>query len=82
MTETKQIINTNFTLVVLELEALVKEGYSVVKTGEGSPYHMIMGNFIVTLTKEIEEVKVEPAAPAPVAVGVEKQGVRQTRPKK
>jgi hypothetical protein len=55
MKETKQIINSNFTLLVLELEEAIKSGYSLVSEGESRPYHAIMGNFILTLEKECEE---------------------------
>lgn len=53
--DTKQIIQSNFTLLVMELEEAIKNGYTVVKEGDARPYHMIMGNFQVTVEKEIED---------------------------
>lgn len=55
MKQTMQITQSNFTVLVLELEEAVKNGYTLVKEGENRPYHAIMGNFIVTLEKEVGE---------------------------
>lgn len=63
--DTKQIINSNFTLLVLELEELIKQGYSVVKEGDARPYHLIMGNFQVTLEKDVDD---EVCSPVPEVV--------------
>lgn len=52
---TKQVVHTNFTLMVLELEELIKQGYSVVKEGEQRPYSMVLGNFQVTLEKDVDD---------------------------
>jgi hypothetical protein len=49
---TKQVIGMNFNAVVQELEEAVLAGYRVVYDGGVSPYHMIMGQFIITLDKE------------------------------
>lgn len=59
MKDTKQITNSNFTSIVLEIEQLVRDGYSVVKEGENRPYNMIMGNYIVTLERDAAEKIVE-----------------------
>lgn len=55
MKQTMQITQSNFTVLVLELEEAVKNGYTLVKEGENRPYHAIMGNFIVTLEKEVDD---------------------------
>lgn len=55
MKQTLQITQSNFTVLVMELEEAVKNGYTLVKEGENRPYHAIMGNFIVTLEKEVDE---------------------------
>lgn len=55
MKQTMQITQSNFTVLVLQLEEAVKNGYTLVKEGENRPYHAIMGNFIVTLEKEVDE---------------------------
>lgn len=55
MKQTMQITQSNFTVLVLELEEAVKNGYTLVKEGENRPYHAIMGNFILTLEKEVDE---------------------------
>ncbi len=53
--DTKQIVNSNFTTVVLELEQAIKEGYSVVTNEVARPYHAILGNFYITVEKEVDE---------------------------
>ena len=53
--DTKQIVNSNFTTVVLELEQAIKEGYSVVTNEVARPYHAILGNFYVTVEKDVDE---------------------------
>lgn len=58
--EQKQVIGTNFAMVVKEVEELVNKGYSVVHEGINGPYHAILGNFIVTLTKQEQKPKEEP----------------------
>jgi hypothetical protein len=55
MKQTLQITQSNFTVLVMELEDAVKNGYTLIKEGENRPYHAIMGNFIVTLEKEVDE---------------------------
>lgn len=60
--DTKQIINSNFTLLVLELEELIKQGYSVVKEGDARPYHLIMGNFQVTVEKDVDDELCNPVS--------------------
>ena len=55
MKQSKQIVNSNFTTVVLELEQAIKEGYSVVTNEVARPYHAILGNFYVTVEKEVDE---------------------------
>lgn len=58
-----QIINSNFIVVVQELEQAIKEGYSVVLEGDERPMHTIMGSFYVTLKKnEIPVVQAEEKA--------------------
>lgn len=58
--QTIQITQANFTVLVMELEEAIKNGYSVVKEGENRPYHAIMGNFILTLEKEVDDEKCYP----------------------
>lgn len=53
--ETIQITQANFTVLVMELEHAINKGYTLVKEGENRPYHAIMGNFILTLEKEVDE---------------------------
>jgi hypothetical protein len=53
--ETIQITQANFTVLVMELEHAINKGYTLVKEGENRPYHTIMGNFILTLEKEVDE---------------------------
>lgn len=60
MKETKQIVNTNFTTVILGVQELVRDGYTVVEKGEQAPYHMVMGNFIVTLERDAVVVEASP----------------------
>ena len=67
--ELKQVIGTNFAVVVKEIEELVSKGYTVVYDGESAPYHMIMGNFIVTLTAPEQVVGKAEAKPATAAAG-------------
>jgi hypothetical protein len=55
MKQSKQIVNSNFTTVVLELEQAIKEGYSVVTNEVARPYHAILGNFYITVEKEVDE---------------------------
>lgn len=57
--ETKRIVQSNFTSLVIELEDAIKSGFSVIRKGTDSPYHMIMGNFVVTLEKSVDEKKTE-----------------------
>lgn len=64
--EQKQVIGTNFAVVVKEVEDLVNKGYSVVHEGINGPYHAILGNFIVNLTKEEQAPKEEPKEVADV----------------
>ena len=52
--ETIQITQANFTVLVMELEHAINKGYTLVKEGENRPYHAIMGNFILTLEKEVD----------------------------
>jgi hypothetical protein len=66
--EIKQVIGTNFTVVVQELQALVREGFSVVMDGEARPYHMVLGNFIITLERMVDK-------PAEEAKEVEQEAV-------
>lgn len=47
----KQVYNSNFAVVVKEIEELVKDGYSVIHDGVESPYHAVLGAFIVNLEK-------------------------------
>jgi hypothetical protein len=71
MKQSKQIVNSNFTTVVLELEQAIKEGYSVVTNEVARPYHAILGNFYVTVEKVVDEVVVEETeakTPEPVVV--------------
>ena len=53
--ETIQITQANFTVLVMELEHAINKGYTLVKEGENRPYHAIMGNFILTLEKEVDD---------------------------
>ena len=55
MKQSKQIVNSNFTTVVLELEQAIKEGYSVVTNEVARPYHAILGNFYITVEKDVDE---------------------------
>lgn len=57
--EIKQIISSNFAVVVEELQQLIEEGFKVVLEGEGRPYHMIMGNFIITVERMVEKPEEE-----------------------
>ena len=59
MKQSKQIVNSNFTTVVLELEQAIKGGYSVVTNEVARPYHAILGNFYVTVEKVVDEVVLE-----------------------
>lgn len=55
----RQVINSNFTLLIQQVEQYIKDGYSVVYDGVDAPYHMVMGSFIVTLDngeKEVQDV--------------------------
>ncbi len=62
----KQIVNSNFTVVVEELQKLIEQGYKVVLEGESRPYHMVLGNFIITVEKMVEKPAEEPVVDAPV----------------
>ena len=53
--EIKQIVSSNFAVVVEELQKMFDEGFKVVLEGEGRPYHMIMGNFIITVERMVEK---------------------------
>ena len=59
--ETIQITQANFTVLMMELEHAINKGYTLVKEGENRPYHAIMGNFILTLEKEVDEEVCSPA---------------------
>ena len=76
----KQIINSNFTVVVDELQKLIEAGYKVVMEGEGRPYHMVLGNFIVTVEKMVEKQVEEPAVDAVVSVLPSEQAVVEDAP--
>ena len=55
--EIKQIVSSNFAVVVEELQKLLDEGFKVILEGESRPYHMIMGNFIITVERMVEPEK-------------------------
>ena len=61
--ETIQITQANFTVLVMELEHAINKGYTLVKEGENRPYHAIMGNFILTLEKEVDDDDEEVCSP-------------------
>ena len=65
--ETIQITQANFTVLVMELEHAINKGYTLVKEGENRPYHAIMGNFILTLEKEVNEEVCSPVVEGKVA---------------
>ena len=75
--ETIQITQANFTVLVMELEHAINKGYTLVKEGENRPYHAIMGNFILTLEKEVDE-----EVCSPVVEVVEGESVSSEIPEK
>ena len=83
MKQSKQIVNSNFTTVVLELEQAIKEGYSVVTNEVARPYHAILGNFYVTVEKVVEEPEVKtPETKEPETKVVETPAPKNTRKSK
>lgn len=77
MKSIETIITTNFTVLVQELERLVKEGYSVVMEGDQRPYHMIAGNFIVHMEKAVVQ-----SIPVATSVEIKKPEAQQTNRRK